>query len=212
VVKLHTWLPLDPALIFEGFRPDAGHSSMEVISDDGTLIGYVSYWPEQGSLIGQVTQMLKPRPQRYPGTYQQEIDPEIGYMQRESDYEDSVYGLDDDTIIQLWTSMEDTSYDLLHWNCSNICKLLILSSMPEKDREVLDESVGCTPQDLLTFSGSVDLFERLRYLATSPFIDCRPDDVRRLVDAYNLLGSSHANQGEIEATPTPSCEAADPVQ
>jgi hypothetical protein len=160
---------------------------MEIIADDGSLLAYVSYWPEPGTLIGDITQIMKPRPQRHPATYSQEIDPDIGYMQRPSDFTDGVDGLDEDTVIELWTSIEDTGYDLLHWNCSNVVKVLILSSFDPVQREQLLEVAGCTPDDLAKISGTQDTFEKLRYLATSPFIDCRPEDVRRMLQAFAEL-------------------------
>ncbi len=187
MVKLYTWLPLLPHAIFEGLRPDAGHSSVEVLTDDGTEIAYASYWPEPGSLLGEVTQLMKPRPQRHPATYAQECDPNIGFMQRPADFTDTVEGLVEDTIVELWTVIEDTKYDLLHWNCSNISKLLILSSFDPVQREKLSAIAGCTPEDLTSIDKIQDPLERLRYLATSQFIDCRPEDVRRMIEAYGDL-------------------------
>jgi hypothetical protein len=187
MVILHTWLPATPQYVLSGIRPDAGHSSLEVIDDDGDLMSYVSFWPEPESLIGQVTQLLNPRPQRHPSTYAMECDPGAGYMQRESDYNDELKHLDQMTIIELWTALEDTRYDLRHWNCSNICKLLILSAIDGTYHNSLEDAAGCSAEDLAKISGTEDFLEKLEYLTTSPFIDCRPDDVRRMTEAYGAL-------------------------
>ena len=185
---------------------------MEVLGSQNELIAYVSFWPEPESLIGQVTQILKARPQRRPATYEQEIDTEVGYMQRPSDFTDEVDGLDEETIVELWNTVQDTSYDLRHWNCSNICKLLIISSLDITEAEDLKLVTGCTPDDLDALHGTVDSLERLRYLATSQFIDCRPEDVRRTVEAYLILKKSLRDTCAEQASSTPSSTLPDPAQ
>jgi hypothetical protein len=203
MVKLYTWLPLEPFLIFEGFRPDAGHSSMEVFSETNSLMAYVSFWPAPTSLIGEITQLMKPRPQRRPSTYAQEIDPTIGFMQRPADFIDEVHGVDEEQVTEMWTAIEDTDYDLLHWNCSNICKLLLISSFDPCHRDQVAGAAGCTPADLFKIGAGEELLEKLRYLTTSPFIDCRPEDVRRMVEAYEKIEMPlrTANAPPIKSTP-----------
>jgi hypothetical protein len=184
MVILHTWLPTTPRSVLEGIRPDAGHSSLEIINDEANLVSYISYWPEPESLIGHMTELLKPRPHRHPETYALECDPSVGYMQRPSDHSDELHGLDEDIMIELWTAIRDTKYDLMHWNCSNISKLLILSAIDPTYHKNLETAAYCSPEDLQKISGPDDLFDKITYLATSPFIDCRPEDVRRMIEAY----------------------------
>jgi hypothetical protein len=81
--------------------------------------------------------------------------------------------------------LRDGGYDVRTWNCSNVCKLLILSGMDPRHHEDMEQAMVCSPADLLSIAGPDDLFSKLRYLSTSPFIDCRPDDVRRAAQAYN---------------------------
>lgn len=81
--------------------------------------------------------------------------------------------------------LKASEYDLRHWNCSNVCKFLLLNGInPRFHREIL-EAAACTPEELFHSEDPNDLLPRLRILATSPFIDCRPDDLRRIVGAYN---------------------------
>lgn len=187
MIKLHTWLPLMPNAIFEGLRPDAGHSSMEIITDSGAQLAYVSYWPEQESFLGEITQLMKPRPRRHPSTYSQEIDPTIGYMQRPSDYVDDVMGLDEEAMTELWSAIEDTKYDLRHWNCSNVSRALILCSFDTVHQKQLLDASGCSPKENAKIAQIKDPLEKLRYLATSQFVDCCPEDVRRMLDVSEKL-------------------------
>jgi hypothetical protein len=190
MVILHTWLPATPQSVLAGVRPDAGHSSLEVINDEGNLVSYISFWPEPESLIGHMTQILKPRAQRHPATYATECDVNNGYMQRPADHSDELYGLDEAVMVDLWTAIRDTNYDLMHWNCSNICKLLILSAIDPSYHKKLETAAVCSSEDLAKIASTEDFLEKLRYLATSPFIDCRPDDVRRMMEAYVSMVTS----------------------
>jgi hypothetical protein len=156
---------------------------MEVVSDHGEGV-YISYWPEMDTPMGHVMQLVKSRAKRHPESYSEEIDPEAGFMEREASHIGELQGLNEELIKVLWPQLKSSEYDFFKWNCSSVCKFLILSAMDKRFHEQILAAAVCTPEDLLTVESTDDLVVRLRILATSPFIDCRPDDLHRMVHVY----------------------------
>ena len=150
---------------------------------NGDASAYISFWPEIESLIGQVTQLFKPRPARHPATYADEIAADGGYMRRPADYSVTLTGIDDATIVRLWAELAESQYDFLHWNCSNVCKFLLLSAIPVGSRAALVEAMGLCPDETNCIDSADTVLEKLRFLSTSAFIDCRPEDLKRAADA-----------------------------
>lgn len=185
MVTLYTWDPPKPEWALEHrFSPDMGHSALKVTDDNGVPRAYASFWPERESMIGRIRDLWVERLARHPKSYVQEIDPDQGFMQRPADHADAVDGLAEDLVVEIWEMLRDGGYDVRTWNCSNVCKLLILTGMDPRHHESMQQAMVCSPADLLSIAGPDDLFSKLRYLSTSPFIDCRPDDVRRAAQAY----------------------------
>jgi hypothetical protein len=185
MVKLYTWSPTTPATILEHtMAPDVGHSSLEVIGEDGKTRAYASFWPERDSLLGKITGIWKPRPSRYPDSYATETNPEGAYMQREAEYEDTFEGLDEDSIVRMWDKLKKTEYHFLKWNCSNVCKLLLLSSVNPGVRPTLEQALQTSPEDFKHAEGAGDLLATLAHLSASSFIECSPPDLRKLSEAY----------------------------
>ncbi|BDI29575.1 hypothetical protein CCAX7_16260 [Capsulimonas corticalis] len=200
MVKLYTWSPTTPATVLEHtVAPDVGHSALEVIGADGATRAYASFWPERDSLIGRITGIWKHRPTRYPDSYATEIDPAGAYMQREAEYVDVFEGLEEDTIVHLWAKLKKTEYDFLKWNCSNVCKLLLLSSVHPGVRPTLEQALQTSPEDLKHAAGAGDLLATLAHLSASSFIECSPVDLRRLSEAYaaahHAFGASRSGGG-----------------
>lgn len=185
MVRIYTWLPTDVEDVVDAqLLPDVGHLAIELVGEDGTPQGYASFWPERGSLIGRLTRFWKPRPVRHPESYLQECDPEGGYMQRPADHVDEVTGLEEAFVLQSWLQLRDGEYDFAKWNCSNVGKFLLVCAVPGHLHPRLEEAKHCSTDDLTRLAGGEELSEKLRYLATSPFIDCRPEDVRRLAQEF----------------------------
>lgn len=191
MIILYTWAPVSPVTLLQpGVSPDIGHSAIEVrggsaASEDSSV--YMSFWPELESLIGVVTQLWKPRTVRNPASYAQEIDPDDGYMQRLADNVTELDGLDEEKMRHLWERFGESKYDFLKWNCSSVCRLLLLSATPPHLREAMRAAMACSLEDVAQLWGAgemADVAERLRYLSTSAFIDCRPDDLKRAAAAY----------------------------
>jgi hypothetical protein len=123
MVILYTWLP-DPAAPLKGHAPDLGHSSLEV----GDL--YISFWPEKNSLTGMLTTLIKGRSSRQPTSYEEEIRPENGFMQRPADFADGLPELDEMTIAARWQELQDTDFDANSYNCSHLNRDLLASALP----------------------------------------------------------------------------------
>ena len=196
MIRVYIW---DPAglvtALQEGVPLDLGHAAMEVISE-GDKTTYVSYWPEMETPIGQVMQLIKSRTKRHPETLAEEIDAHAGFMEREPNFIGEVEGTNEDKIRILWEDIKVSDYDFFKWNCSNVCKFLILSAMDKRYHEQMLSAAVCTAQDLLTVESTDDLVVRLRILATSALIDCRPDDLHRMVVAYSEAFATSPNQGK----------------
>ena len=185
MVTLYTWLPPPPQWALEHhLPPDLGHSALKVTGSEGEPLAYASFWPEPDSLIGRIREMWAARRSRHPASYTQEIDPEDGYMQRPADIADVLPGLSESLIVETWESLRDSVYDVSNWNCSNVCKFLILTGLNERYYESVQEAFRCAPGEIPRLASGDDLLTKLRYFSTSPFIDCRPDDVRRGAQAY----------------------------
>jgi hypothetical protein len=208
MTRLYIWKPNTlPEMLTNGIMPDVGHAAMEVVAPNGDA-GYISYWPETESLLGRAIAPFKPRETRHPSSYAQECDPEQGYMQRPADYEeDLTEGLDEERILRLWPQLRDSEYDLRSWNCSNVIKYLLIGAVPREDREAIAEACACSAEDLRHVTDVDDFKVVLTYLSTSRFIDCRPDDVRRLAHTYNeriaSVASALAATNDAE-TPAPT--------
>lgn len=170
----------------KGIAPDVGHSALEVAGATAEQSGYVSFWPERDSLVGRITQLWKPRATRHPASYEAETDPEGSFMQRPADYDVELLGLDEAVIVRLWKELAGSQYDFLTWNCSNVCKFLLLSAVPLEKRAALEEAMGVCPEEGSCISGESAMLEKLRFLSTSAFIDCRPEDLKRAADSCLL--------------------------
>jgi len=166
---------------------------MEVISDEDKST-YISYWPELETPVGHVMRLVKSRTKRHPETLAEEIDPHGGFMERKPNFIGEVEGTNEDKVRILWEAIKVSEYDFFKWNCSNVCKFLLLSAMDKRYHQQMLSAAVCTPQDLLAVESADDLVVRLRILATSPFIDCRPDDLHRIVAAYRQAFASSPNQ------------------
>jgi len=206
MVTLYTWLPPSAETIFEqALQPDVGHSALEVKGPDGNTRVYASFWPECDSLIGKIRELWKERPCRHPSSYEQDSDPDGAYMQRQADHADTIEGLSEDVIVDLWQLLQDSDYDFLRWNCSNVGKLLLLSAVEPKYLPDMEKAMCCTPDELLSISGADELLEKLRYLSTSAFLDCRPDDLRRAVQAYTTA-KENAESNVVVTQPSPQAQ------
>ena len=185
MVKLYTWGPTTPETVLGNtIAPDIGHAALEVIPEDTRPGTYVSFWPERDSLIGRVTSLWKKRPVRNPTSYAQEIAPDDGFMQRPADQEDQIAGLDEGVIADLWQKLQKSEYDFLKWNCASVCKLLILSALPARLHPALQEVMGALPAHLAQIGRVEDLQAALHELASSPFIDSHPEELRKIAEAY----------------------------
>ena len=199
MVNLYVWDP--PALsevLDRRILPDFGHAAIEVVNDEGQPLIYASFWPEIESLVGQALQPFKPREVRNPISYEAESDPDGGYMQRHADYLEPLEGLEESRILRDWAELQDARYDLTSWNCSNVCKLLILRAMSPDRAGVLGEKLAVVVEDLQQLQTQMEMFHAMRHLATSSFIDCRPEDVLCLVRTYNDLLVVNTEEEKVE--------------
>ena len=150
MVVLHTWLP-DPAALASGATPDLGHSSLQV----GAV--YVSFWPEQSSLVGQIVSLLKGRHARQPESYAEEIEPKNGFMQRAAAFSDPLPGVNETVAIERWRELQDTHFDANSYNCSHLTRDVLDAALPPALRGQLSTlcekkehvpAVTCTPASL----------------------------------------------------------------
>jgi hypothetical protein len=186
MVNLYVWDPPGLSEILDlRILPDLGHAALEVVDAEGKSLVYVSFWPEMESIVGQAIQPFKKRQARNPESYDVEADPDGGYMQRHADYLEPILGLEEGRILRDWAELGDAKYDLTSWNCSNVCKLLLLRAMPPEDARLMGDKLAMVVEDLKELDDQVEMAHALRYLATSSFVDCRPEDVLCLVRAYN---------------------------
>jgi len=187
MIKLYTWLPVAPdTLIERHIAPDLGHCSLEIIDDDGKSELYASYWPEIDNPAGKLTDLLKHRHTRQPKSYKEEIDPLARFMERPADFVDDVEGLDEKLVLRAWSKFRHRRYDLRTWNCSNVAKQMLLAGMSKRDRRFASTASVCG-DDCPPLSKFRNALEWLRALVTAPVLTCTPEDVRRLVAAYNDL-------------------------
>jgi len=187
MVKLYTWLPVAPdTLIERQIAPDLGHCSLEIIDKDGDSALYASYWPEIENPAGKLTDFLKHRHTRQPKNYKEEIDPTARFMERPPDFVDEIEGLDEKSVLRSWPKLRHRRYDLRTWNCSNVAKQMLLAGMTKRDRRFASAASVCG-DDCPPVSKFNDVLEWLRALVTAPVLTCTPEDVRRMVAAYNEL-------------------------
>ena len=185
MVTLYIWKPTTAETVLEReIVPDVGHAAMEVTAENGATQAYISFWPELESAVGVISQLWKPRTVRHPISYDIETDHEAGYMQRPTDYAVYLVGMRDDVIVRLWQELSESTYDFLTWNCSNVCKFLLLSAVPPECRVAMQEAMALCPDDINCIDSADSTLEKLRFLSTSTFIDCRPEDLKRAADAY----------------------------
>lgn len=185
MVTLYIWKPTTVETVVEqGIVPDVGHAAMGVWADNGEARAYVSFWPETESVIGVVSQLWKPRTTRHPLSYAQESATDEAFMQRPADYEVSLEGLNEEVIVRLWQELAESKYDFLQWNCSNVCKFLLVCGVPLPYRTQMQEAMALCPDDFTCIDSEDSTLEKLRFLSTSPFIDCRPEDLKRAADVY----------------------------
>ncbi|BDI29459.1 hypothetical protein CCAX7_15100 [Capsulimonas corticalis] len=183
MITLYTWLPTPVTVVLEAhIPPDIGHSALDITHEDGSST-YVSFWPEVDGLIGRLTYPVKPRTIRNPVSYEIESDRTQPYMQRKADFEDTVVGLDKLRIAAGWQSVQDLPYDLKRWNCSNVVRLLILTSMDPGQLGLVLKASDFKLEDM-EGGRSIDLLRAtLLEVAASNLFDCKPNDVRRLAKA-----------------------------
>ena len=183
MIKLYTWGPTTPETVMnQTVAPDIGHSALEVTDANGSLQAYASFWPERDSLIGRITQLWKPRQARSPQSYAQETDPHQGYMQREADHADEIFGLNEATAVLLWENLKGSEYDFLKWNCASVCKLIILGSAPSRD--ACAQEFAMSVSELARLNDPDELLAALKTLSASPFAVSHPEELRRLAEAY----------------------------
>jgi hypothetical protein len=186
VVHLYLWKPTSLAEVVDAhIMPDLGHASLEVVAEQTGDVTYMSYWPEIESLLGEVTQAFKHRQHRNPVSYDQESDPNDSYMQRPPEAHTTLYGLDKRRILNDWAALQDSKYDALRWNCSSVCKYLLLAAMSKDDYIRVAPLANCSDEDAENVGGSAALLERIGQLSLSRFVDCTPEDVFRIALAYN---------------------------
>jgi hypothetical protein len=193
VVHVYLWKPTSLAeVVGARILPDLGHASLEVVDEATGDATYVSYWPEIESLIGEVTQVFKHRKRRHPASYAQESDPDDGYMQRPAEAHETLRGLDEGRILNDWVSLQDSKFDALTWNCSSLCKYLLLAAMSKEDYARVAPLADCSDEDTEDVTGGAALLDRVGRLSLSNFAECTPEDVFRMALAYN----GHANAAE----------------
>jgi hypothetical protein len=186
VVHIYLWKPTSLTdVVGAGIMPDLGHASLEVVDEATGVATYISYWPEIDSLLGEVTQAFKHRKKRNPSSYAQDSDPDDGYLQRPADAHGTLRGLDERRILSDWRSLQDSKYDTLKWNCSSLCKYLLLAAMPREDYARVAPLANCSDEDAEDVGGGGAILERIGRLSLSTFVDCTPEDVFHIALAYN---------------------------
>jgi len=204
MVKLYTWLPVAPdTLIERHIAPDLGHCAVEVTNNDGKVLLYASYWPETDGIVGKLTDILKHRNSRQPKSYKHEIDPKARFMERPADYVDEIEGLDEKRVVDAWPKLRYRRYDLRQWNCSNVAKELLMAGMTKRDRRFASRASHCGTDYSIRRKDYPNVFQWLRAVVTAPLVACTPEDVRRMVVAYNDLKvrrhrPTHANRDDAE--------------
>jgi len=186
VVHLYTWKPTTLSDVVDAhIMPDLGHASLEVVDERTGDATYISYWPEIESVVGEVTQIFKHRTHRNPDSYALESDPEGAYMQRPAEAHTTLHDLDEARLLSDWQSLQDSTFDVLRWNCSSLCKYLLLAAMSKEDYTRIAPLTHCSDEDTQNVTGGSVLLERVGRLSLSKFVDCTPDDIHRLALAYN---------------------------
>lgn len=188
MVKLYTWLPVQPdTLVERQIAPDLGHCSLAVLDEKGNTELYASYWPEIDGIAGKMTDFLKHRHTRQPKSYAEEIDPTARFMERPADFIDDIDGLDERLVVKAWARLRHRRYDLRRWNCSNVAKQMLLAGMTKRDRRFASAASRCGEDCVVKPSRFNDAMEWLRAVLCFHVITCAPEDVRRMVAAYNDL-------------------------
>lgn len=166
--------------------PDMGHSSLLVHDDSGALEEvYISFWPEMESVLRRVINLWKNRTIRYPASYAEESNSEAGFMQRPADFIVPLDGLREDRIRRGWELLKNSDFDVTSWNCANVSQCLLIAAMERECDEGIQDAVECKLADLETSQmDSDEMGGVLRYLAGSTLIGCCPEDVYRLVLAF----------------------------
>lgn len=198
MVRVYTWLPPSPLAIVEGaIGPDLGHGAIELIDKDDKPYLYISFWPDLDGIEGRLTTVLKHRRTRQPSCLADEVDPDGYFLQRPPDFIDEVGGLDEHYIVSRWRKLKDKRYHFHRWNCSDVCKRLLLLAMSRRDRRIVRRAATCGT-DLPRRRDYGSLMEWLRALASSRVVACTPEDVRRLVSVYNSLHEGRARNVAVE--------------
>jgi hypothetical protein len=214
MVRLYIWKPTKASEVLgEGLMPDFGHAAMEVVDEATGRATYMSFWPELESLVGVATRPWKRREKRNPSTYEEESDPEAGFMQRPADAIETLHGLNEARILREWQRLQDSEFHVRSWNCSNVSKYLLIRSMPPEDYARIADAASCTMEDMNQIRADDELQEVLRHLASASFIDCRPEDVLRMVIAYNERVAKEADEAlaHAETVTLPAVPASNPV-
>jgi hypothetical protein len=187
MITLYTWLPTPPKVVLAGhIPPDIGHSAVNVAHSDGSQT-YISFWPEMDGVIGHLTHPVKPRTVRNPTSYEIESNRNQPYMQRKADFVDSIDSLEEWRIAAGWFSIEDLPYDLTRWNCSNVTRLLILTSMDPSQLGAVLKKSDFRLEDLEAARPTELLRATVMEVAASKLFNSKPDDVRRLVIALHTV-------------------------
>jgi hypothetical protein len=85
--------------------------------------------------------------------------------------------------------------------------------MPPEDYARIADAASCTMEDMNQIRADDELQEVLRHLASASFIDCRPEDVLRMVIAYNERVAKEADEAlaHAETVTLPAVPASNPV-
>ncbi len=179
--------------------PDLGHSSLLVHDDSGLLEDiYCSFWPEMDSTIRRVISLWKNRQVRFPARYDEECDPEAGFMQRPADHVVTLQGLREDRLRRGWAQLKDSEFDVISWNCSNVSECLLIAAMDRERYDAVQDAVDCKLDDLDKASMDADeMGGVLHYLAESKLIGCHPEDVHRLASAYQAAFSPKHTDDDV---------------
>lgn len=209
MVNVYIWRPAGlKTILREGVLPDFGHVSLEVKDEaTGATKTYASYWPELDSLVGVTTHAFKPREARNATSYEADVDPEGGYMQRQADFCVALEGLDEAKIQKEWSYLQNSEYDFREWNCSTLIKSLLLRAMSSEGYARVAPVADCHSDALADVTDGADLLSRVREHLISTVADCRPHNVLRVVAAYNGEDEedikAHQEEGKEKEPPIP---------
>ncbi len=188
--------------------PDLGHSSLLIHDDTGGQEDiYCSFWPERDSVLRRVINLWKNQQVRLPNSYDDECDPEAGFMQRPADFVTPLHGLREDRIRRGWEQLKHGDFSVVSWNCANVSECLLIAAMERDCYVSIQKAVDCRLDNLdKARMDSEEVGGVLEYLSESDLIGCHPEEVHRLAVAYseaiagpsNFPGNAGAHAAESE--------------